>query len=82
MLEDLDQLESSGLAAIQRAGDPAALERWRIEYLGTKGRLKAMMPRMKAVSAADKPAVGRRLNEVKSALESAFARKKAAGHRE
>ncbi|MHC4446465.1 MAG: phenylalanine--tRNA ligase subunit alpha [Planctomycetota bacterium] len=76
MLQELEQLEACGLAELQRAGDPAALEQWRIKYLGTKGHLKTLMPRMQDVGAADRPAVGRRLNEVKSALEAAFADRK------
>jgi phenylalanyl-tRNA synthetase alpha chain len=36
------------------------------------------MPRLKEVSAAGRPAAGRRLNEVKASLESAFAARKAA----
>ncbi len=77
MLQELEQLEACGLAELERAGDPAALERWRIKYLGTRGQLKALMPRMGDVVAADRPAVGRRLNEVKSALVSAFADRRA-----
>jgi phenylalanyl-tRNA synthetase alpha chain len=78
MLEHLNELESTGLAELEAVGDAEALERWRIAYLGTKGRLKAAMPMMKDVSKADKPAVGKRLNEVKTALEHAFEQKKAA----
>ncbi len=51
--------------------------RWRITYLGTKGRLKAIGPAMKMVPSQDRPAVGPRRNEVKTALESAFGEKKA-----
>ena len=50
----------------------AALEAWRIAYLGSKGRLKAMMPLLKDVPREEKPAVGKRLNEVKTSLETAF----------
>ncbi|UCD76344.1 MAG: phenylalanine--tRNA ligase subunit alpha [Phycisphaerales bacterium] len=77
MLEHLNQLESTGLAELQSVSDADALEQWRIAYLGTKGKLKAAMPMMKDVSKEDKPAVGKRLNEVKNALESTFKDKKA-----
>ena len=78
MLETLQELEKTGLAELEHAADAEALEQWRIAYLGTKGKLKAVMPQMKNVPAEDKPAVGKRLNEVKQALESAFSLKQQA----
>ena len=80
MLETLNQLERQGLAELDAVSDDAALEQWRIAYLGTKGRLKAAMAGLKDVPREEKPAVGKRSNEVKQALESAFeARKQAVG---
>ncbi len=77
LLEQLDDLESTALAALEAAADESgSLEAWRVGFLGTKGRLRAVMPLMKEVARADKPAVGRRLNEVKTALEAAFARRR------
>jgi phenylalanyl-tRNA synthetase alpha chain len=78
MLEQLQELEQSGLAELAAAGDADALEGWRVRYLGTKGRLKALMPLMKDVAGPDKPAVGKRLNEVKRNLESAFSQREQA----
>ncbi len=77
MLAQLDELQTTALADLAAAADPDAVEAWRIAYLGSKGRLKAMMPGLKDVSKADKPAVGKRLNEVKVALESGFEDRKA-----
>jgi len=72
MLDDLNSLESTALADLQAAGDAAALEAWRVSHLGSKGSLRGLMPKMKDVPPDQKAAVGKRLNEVKSALESAF----------
>ncbi|MFG0326517.1 MAG: phenylalanine--tRNA ligase subunit alpha [Phycisphaerales bacterium JB037] len=72
MLEELNELESSALAELSGVRDAESLESWRIGYLGTKGRLRGMMPGLKDVPKEDKPAVGARLNEVKSTLEAAF----------
>lgn len=72
MLNELNQLEAEALAAIADADSPDALESWRVAYLGSNGRLKAMMGGLKDVPKEDKPAVGKRLNEVKQALENAF----------
>lgn len=76
MLDQLEELEENGLAALAAVTDPDALEQWRINYLGTKGRLRALMPQMKDVPAEQKPAVGKRLNEAKAALEAAFAERR------
>ncbi|MHC4977079.1 MAG: phenylalanine--tRNA ligase subunit alpha, partial [Planctomycetota bacterium] len=72
MLDQLEELESQGLAQLSEVSDPDALESWRIEYLGTKGKLKAAASGLKDVSKEEKPAVGKKLNEVKKALESSF----------
>ncbi|MEM9082642.1 MAG: hypothetical protein AAGB34_03520, partial [Planctomycetota bacterium] len=72
MLDTLNELETSALAELDSAGDPAALEAWRISYLGSKGKLKAAMAGLKDVPKEEKPAVGKRSNEVKQALDQAF----------
>ncbi|MCI0632112.1 MAG: phenylalanine--tRNA ligase subunit alpha, partial [Phycisphaerales bacterium] len=78
MIEVLEKLERDGLQHLQAASDPDSLEAWRIKYLGTKGALKAVMPRLKDVPKDQKPAVGQRLNQVKDALETAFEQRKSA----
>ena len=78
MLQELDEIESDGLAELNAASDADAVEQWRIKYLGTKGRLKQIMPGLKDVPKQEKPAVGKRLNEVKTALEAAFKERQAA----
>jgi phenylalanyl-tRNA synthetase alpha chain len=78
MIEALNDLQRAGLEHLQAVGDPEALEAWRVKYLGAKGALKALMPRLKDVPKEAKPAVGARLNEVKNALETAFEQRKLA----
>ncbi len=72
MLDDLATLESTALGELNAAADAAALEAWRVAYLGSKGKLKALMPLMKDVPKDQKAEVGKRLNEVKFALEAGF----------
>jgi phenylalanyl-tRNA synthetase alpha chain len=64
--------EEQALAGLESCNEPAALEAWRIEHLGSKGRLKAMMPLVKQAPPEARRDVGRRLNELKQRLESAF----------
>ncbi len=77
MLDDLDQLHDDGLAQLTQASDADALEAWRLAYLGGKGKVKQAAAGFRDVPKEDKPAVGQKLNQVKNALESAFAEKKA-----
>jgi phenylalanyl-tRNA synthetase alpha chain len=73
-LAELENLQADATAAFGSAADAAALEEARIEFLGAaKGRLKATQKGLGAVAKEDKPAAGKRFNEVKTAVESAFA---------
>jgi phenylalanyl-tRNA synthetase alpha chain len=72
-LNKLDQLSEAAAGAFGAAADAATLEAARVEYLGAKsGRLKAVQKQLGSVPASDKPAAGKRFNEVKQAIESAF----------
>ena len=71
-LSELDSLTRDAGAAFAAAGDAAALEAARIEFLGAKsGRLKAIQKGLGGVDKADKPAAGKRFNEVKQEIEAA-----------
>jgi phenylalanyl-tRNA synthetase alpha chain len=72
-LHELDELDAAGSAAFAGAADAAALESARVEFLGAKsGRLKAIQKGLGTVAGADKPAAGKRFNEVKQRLEAAL----------
>ena len=73
MLDQLAQLESAAARELAASDTPEALEQWRIAYLGTHGRLKALMGGLKDVPKDQKPLVGQRLNAVKASLDAAFA---------
>ena len=76
MSDSLDSIHAEGLASLAAASDADALEKWRIAFIGASGRVKAAAALIKSVPPAEKPAFGKRLNEVKAALESAYAEKK------
>ncbi len=78
MLEALNDIETAALGALEQVNDESSLEAWRIEFIGTKGKIRSVMPMMKDVPGDQKAAVGKRLNEVKTALESGFENKQAA----
>ena len=72
MSSEIDQLQQEATASLSAAADAQALESWRIEYLGTKGRLKGMMSRMRDLSSEERPVFGQRMNALKESLEAAF----------
>jgi phenylalanyl-tRNA synthetase alpha chain len=73
-LANLDQLAADGAAAFAQASDAAGVEAARVEFLGAKsGRLKAVQKGLGGVAGPDKPAAGKRFNEVKTQLEAALA---------
>mgnify|MGYP003333498235 CR=1 FL=1 len=79
MLAELDAMEREALAELAAVADAAALEAFRVRWLGTNGRLRGVMDALKTVPKEQKPAVGKRVNEIKAAIEGAFnARKDAA----
>jgi phenylalanyl-tRNA synthetase alpha chain len=70
---DIDALLAEATQAFDAAGDAATLEAARIEYVGAaKGRLKTLQKGLGALGHQDKPAAGKRFNEVKTQIEAAF----------
>jgi phenylalanyl-tRNA synthetase alpha chain len=71
---ELDDLLRSAQETFTRAQSDADLEEARIEFLGAKnGRIKQVQKQLGTVGPADKPAAGKRFNEVKQALDAALA---------
>ncbi len=79
-LEQLDQLEREALAALDDARTSEALQSWHAHYFGskrTKGALEGMLGLIATLDSAERPIFGKRANEVKQALLSAFESRKA-----
>ena len=67
----LKELEDLARECGERRGQVCSLkdlEEFRVEFLGRKGRLAQAMLVLSGMSAGDKPAAGRKANEVKTAL--------------
>jgi phenylalanyl-tRNA synthetase alpha chain len=63
------EFESAALAAIASATDIAGIEKVRIEFLGQKnGRIRDLQKVVGSAPPAEKPAVGRRFNEVRTTV--------------
>ena len=74
-LQVLDELASDAVAALEAVTDEAGLETLRVEFVGAKrGRLKAVQKDMGQVAQGDRPAAGKRFNEVKTLIDEALVR--------
>jgi phenylalanyl-tRNA synthetase alpha chain len=72
-ISQLDDLLAGAESSFAAATDEDQLETARVEYLGAKqGRLKATQKLIGLVDSTERPAAGKRLNEVKQAIEAAF----------
>ena len=72
-LTSLDELLAAAQAAFDSATDAAQLELARVEFRGAKsGRMKTVQKQLGSVPGPEKPAAGKRFNEVKENIEAAF----------
>jgi len=76
MREKLNQIREAALAQLNAEG--ADLEQIRIQYLGKKGELTAVLRGMGALTAEERPVIGQLANEVRAAIEVAIGEKLAA----
>jgi phenylalanyl-tRNA synthetase alpha chain len=77
MITELDTLQAEALAALEEIGSLTALDEWKNDFIGRKGRLSVILRAMPSVSAEERPKVGAKSNEVKQALETAYDARKA-----
>ncbi|MBE5847568.1 MAG: phenylalanine--tRNA ligase subunit alpha [Lachnospiraceae bacterium] len=69
MKEKLEQIKQEAIRKIREADIPEKLNDVRVEYLGKKGALTAVLKSMKDVAPEDRPKVGQMVNDVKSEVE-------------
>ena len=78
MKELLKELRERSLRAIAGTETAEELEALRVQYLGKKGELTAILKQMGKLTAEERPVMGQLANEVRAALEETLdARKKA-----
>ena len=69
MQDQLDKIVKETQDALSNAKDTASLETLRVKVLGKKGSMTQILRGMGAVSADQRPAMGRLVNEVRAKLE-------------
>jgi phenylalanyl-tRNA synthetase alpha chain len=72
MLDQLNENYERSLTALRAASTSEALDGWYKETLGRKGHITLMTRQVGQLSPEERPAFGRRVNEVKKELESAY----------
>ena len=70
--EAVTKLRDEALGALRGAADPRALDAWRVEYLGRKGRLTGVLRGLSDLSIDERKELGAASNALKSELEAAF----------
>lgn len=72
MLAELDEIEQTALNALEAIQDEASLEAWRVAHLGRSAPLMRVFDQLGKLSREERPAIGKRANEVKRSLEAAY----------
>ena len=72
MKAQLEAIRSAALEAITAAGSAAELDAVRVQYLGKKGELTAVLKQMGKLSPEERPIMGQVANDVRAALEQAI----------
>ncbi len=72
MLAELERLYQQALSELDAVTDAQALQAWRVRHLGRKAPLMQAFGRMREVPAEERPRVGRRINELRDALQQAY----------
>ncbi|NOX37199.1 MAG: phenylalanine--tRNA ligase subunit alpha [Calditrichaeota bacterium] len=73
MKENIEQLREAFLTEIQTVKNLQELDALRVKYLGRKGQLQAYFKQLGQVDPADRPQIGRLLNELKQLFERTIA---------
>ena len=71
MKQELEAIRAKALEAIGGAEKAEDLETLRVQYLGKKGELTAVLKQMGKLSAEERPVMGQMANEVRAAVEKA-----------
>ena len=77
MKDQLEQIRSRALAALEAAKESAELENLRVSLLGKKGELTAVLKMMGKLSAEERPVMGQLANSVRAAIEERLETRKA-----
>ena len=73
MEPSIDQIYQDALHEIEDADGPEDIQRISVRYLGRKGRITQFLRNISSLPVAERPAAGKRANEVKKELDATIA---------
>lgn len=73
MKQQLEAIRAAALAALEKTEQAEDLEALRVQYLGKKGELTAVLKQMGKLTAEERPVMGQLANEVRAKLEESIA---------
>ncbi len=77
-MENLQALTEEALNLVEGASELSVLEQVRVDYLGKKGQLTALLKTLGKLSNEERPAAGAKINEAKQQVQQAIQNKKEA----
>ncbi len=69
-MENLTALTDRALKLVEEAGDLSTLDHVRVEYLGKKGQITALLKGLGALSAEERPRAGAEINKAKQRIQA------------
>lgn len=75
MLDKLNVMQQTALEALEALPDLADLDAWHTQYLGRRGELTQLLRNLGQLPKEERPAAGRRTNDLKVALQAAYDRR-------
>jgi len=75
MLQELEKLRTEALASLEKIADGEALNAWEKATIGRKGEITLMTRRVSELPKDERPAFGKRANQVKQELTVAYQEK-------
>src|SRR2546426_1995702 len=77
MTEEIEKVRQSALSEIDAVRDIPGLDSFRIKYLSRKGAVARLFEKLRNAPASERPALGKKLNELRSSVQSIFQQKEA-----
>jgi phenylalanyl-tRNA synthetase alpha chain len=73
LIDDIEPLKQAALADFTAANDLGSLEQAKGNWIGAHGKFTALMKQLGSLPKEERPAAGKRINEVKTELEASLA---------
>ena len=76
MADNLSDLSNSAIKEIKECSSSNELESLRVKYLGKKGSITAALKSLSSIEPNERPAYGKRINEIKTEIQNKITKKK------